>query len=121
MPRKHWQREEVDEPAEAKVCIHEEGHVKSLNDHRAIGVLADFPPAEKRKSQMQNITPRMEQLDSGREQCKSVPGVLRGKIPKEGVLYCSTPRRKGRPIPTGNMKSALSRFLRLFYGRDAVK
>lgn len=65
MPRKHWQREEVDGPAEAKVCIPEEGHVKSLNDHRAIGVLAGFPPThgKKRKSQVQNITPRREQLD----------------------------------------------------------
>jgi len=42
VPRKHWQREEVDGPAEAKVCIPEEGQVKSLNDHRAIGVLAEF-------------------------------------------------------------------------------
>ncbi|MDD2553902.1 MAG: hypothetical protein PHP51_04960 [Desulfotomaculaceae bacterium] len=44
MPYKHWQQEEVDEPAEAKVSTPEEVHVKSLNDHRAIGVLAGIPP-----------------------------------------------------------------------------
>jgi hypothetical protein len=52
MPRKHWQREEVDEPAEAKVCFPEEGHVKSLNDHRAIGVLAGFPPTQRGKTKI---------------------------------------------------------------------
>ena len=69
---------------------------------------------------MQKITPRREssfdrdQLTERKpdyRQVGSCAGREEGvKTSKEVVLYCSTPRRKGRRIPAGNMQSALSRF-----------